>query len=86
MARTRSDALPIQQAVATASPSAWQDGLVLCRREETLTVAMLDGRLCALATRAAPAAGEPVAVHPVAELLAVGDLWFAARPVEPVAG
>jgi hypothetical protein len=81
MARTRSDALPIQQAVATASPSAWQDGLVMCRGEETLTVAMLDGRLCTLGTRATPPAGEPVAVHPVAELLAVGGVWFSARPV-----
>ena len=36
--RTRIDLLPIQEAVATASPSAWRDGLVSAHEPGTLTV------------------------------------------------
>ena len=77
--RSRIDVLPIQEAVATASPSAWRDGLVASQDRDVLTVVLLDGEVRALTTRAAPAAGEPVAVHPVAELVAVGGAWYAAR-------
>jgi hypothetical protein len=63
---TRVDVLPIQEVVASASPSAWRDGLVV--EQGVLT------------TRATPQPGEPAAVHPVAGLLAVGGAWYAARP------
>jgi hypothetical protein len=79
--RPRIDVLPIQEVVATASPTAWRDGLATSRTPGTLTVALLDGDLVTLATRAAPAPGEPVAVHPVAEVVAVGGAWYSARPV-----
>jgi hypothetical protein len=77
--RTLVDVLPIQEAVAAASPSAWRDGLVTARSDAQITVRSLDGRAYALTTRAQPSPGEPVAIHPVAELLAVGGTWFAAR-------
>ncbi|KQS99692.1 hypothetical protein ASG23_10115 [Cellulomonas sp. Leaf395] len=79
--RTRIDLLPIQEAVATASPSAWRDGLVVSREPDAITVALLDGGATVLATRAAPAIGEPVAVHLVAEVVALGGAWYSARPV-----
>ena len=79
--RTRIDLLPIQEAVATASPSAWRDGLVVSREPDVITVALLDGGAAVLATRAAPAIGEPVAVHLVAEVVALGGAWYSARPV-----
>lgn len=79
--RTRNDVLPIQEAVASASPSAWRDGLVASRDQARVTVALLDGTVRTLATSAAPEPGEPVALHPVAEVLAVGGSWYAARPV-----
>ncbi|NHT18618.1 nuclease [Cellulomonas sp. IC4_254] len=77
---TRVDVLPIQEVVASASPSAWRDGLVVEQGAAQVTVALLDGGLRVLTTRATPQPGEPVAVHPVAELLAVGGVWYAARP------
>ena len=79
--RTRIDLLPIQEAVAAASPSAWRDGLVVAQEAGAITVALLDGQVAELATRAAPALGEPVAVHLVAEVVALGGAWYAARPV-----
>lgn len=78
--RPRIDTLPIQEAVAAASPSAWRDGLVIASVPGAVTVDLLDGGVLVLTTRATPAPGEPVAVHPVAELLAVGDTWYAGRP------
>jgi hypothetical protein len=33
-----------------------------------------------LPPRATPQPGEPAAVHPVAGLLALGGVWYAARP------
>lgn len=77
---TRVDVLPIQEVVATASPTAWRDGIVVAQGDALVTVALLDGDTRTLTTRATPDPGEPVAVHPVAELLAVGGEWFAARP------
>jgi hypothetical protein len=75
----RTDVLPIQAAVANASPSAWRDGLVVARDGDAVTVVLLDGDVRVLSTIAAPAVGEPVAVHPVAEVLAVGSAWYSAR-------
>lgn len=77
--RTPADVLPIQRAVATASPSAWRDALVVSRAGDALTVALLDGRVWTLSTLAAAPPGEPVAVHPVAEVVAVGGTWYSAR-------
>jgi hypothetical protein len=77
---TRVDVLPIQEVVASASPSAWRDGLVVAQGDAQVTVALLDGDLVVLTTRATPQPGEPAAVHPVAGLLAVGGAWYAARP------
>lgn len=79
--RTRNDVLPIQEIVATASPSAWRDGLVVSREGDVLTIVLLDGDPVELSTLAAPEPGEPVAVHPVADVLAVGGAWYSARPV-----
>ncbi|WP_454049309.1 nuclease [Cellulomonas sp. Marseille-Q8402] len=76
----RFDVLPIQEAVASASPSAWRDGLVRDQGDAQVTVVLLDGQVRVLTTRATPQPGEPVALHPVAELLAVGGAWYAARP------
>jgi hypothetical protein len=75
------DVLPIQRVVATASPTAWRDGLVASAAPGALTVALLDGAPVTLVTRASAAPGEPVAVHPVAEVVAVGGAWYSARPV-----
>lgn len=77
--RTPTDVLPIQRAVATASPSAWRDALVVSRAGDALTVALLDGHVRTLSTLAPASPGEPVAVHPVAEVVAVGDAWYSAR-------
>jgi hypothetical protein len=77
---TRVDVLPVQEVVATASPSAWRDGLVRSLDAALVTVVLLDGEVRSLVTRATPQPGEPVALHPVAELLAVGGVWYAARP------
>ena len=79
--RTRIDLLPIQEVVATASPRAWRDGIVLSREPGAITVALLDGGATVLATRAAPETGEPVAVHLVAEVVALGGAGYSARPV-----
>lgn len=76
---SRTDVLPIQEVVAKASPSAWLDGLVLSSRPGELTVVLLDGGVRTLTTGAGAPVGEPVAVHPVAELVAVGGAWFSAR-------
>lgn len=81
--RTRNDVLPIQEAVATASPGAWRDGLVASRDQDALTVVLLDGPAWVLTTQAAPAIGEPVAVHPVAEVVAAGGAWYSARRLAP---
>ena len=78
----RIDVLPIQEVVATASPTAWRDGLVAARVQDATTVVLLDGGVRVLSSRAAPAVGEPVAVHPVAEVLAVGGAWYSARLLE----
>lgn len=80
--RLRVDVLPIQEAVATASPSAWRDAVVTRSEPGLLTVALLDGAAWSLITGAEATPGEPVAVHRVAEVLAVGPTWYSARPTE----
>ena len=73
------DVLPIQHAVANASPSAWLDGLALSAPIGEVHVLLLDGRVLELTTFAEIQAGEPVAFHPVAEILAVGATRTRAR-------
>jgi hypothetical protein len=80
--RLRVDVLPIQEAVATASPSAWRDAVVVTSEPGLVSVALLDGATWDLVTGAELAPGEPVAVHRVAEVLAVGPTWYSARPTE----
>lgn len=77
---TRIDLLPIQAAVATASPSAWRDGLVESVDRAQVRVVLLDGQVRVVTTQATPRPGEPVALHPIAEVLAIGGVWYAARP------
>ncbi|MCK6211055.1 nuclease [Georgenia sp. EYE_87] len=79
--RTLFDVLPIQEVVANASPSAWRDGLVVSQGPGALTVMLLDGQEGTLVTGATPEVGEPVAIHPVAEVVAVGGTWYSARPL-----
>ncbi|MFH5823603.1 nuclease [Georgenia sp. AZ-5] len=79
--RSLFDVLPIQEVVANASPSAWRDGFVLSQRPGALTIVLLDGSEGTVMTGAAPEVGEPVAVHPVAEVVAVGGTWYSARPL-----
>lgn len=83
MSRTISPTvLPIQRAMAGATPTAWRDGLVLEAADSAVTVAFLDGSTARLRV-AGPAvelvAGEPVAYHPVAEILDAARLATTAR-------
>lgn len=68
--------LPIQQAVAAASPSAWQDALVVGvgRDGHLELVTVIDGEQVSLwhHTNLDVGAGEPVAWHAVAGVLAAG--------------
>ena len=71
--------LAIQRVVACASPSGWRDALVLSATDGIARLATLDGGLVQVSTDAPLAAGDPVAYHPVAEVLALGAEWYAAR-------
>lgn len=71
--------LPIQRVVATASPSAWRDALVEAVDSATVDVVDLAGARSSLLTDAVVQTSEPVAYHPVAEILAVGGIWYSAR-------
>jgi len=83
MSRTiSSTVLPIQRTMAGATPSAWRDGLVVATDDSTATVAFLDGstaRLRVLGPAVALVGGEPVAYHPVAELLDAARIVTTAR-------
>ena len=83
MSRTiPSTVLPIQRTMANATPSSWRDGLVLAASETAVTVAFLDGSVARL--HVAPrivelTSGEPVAFHPVAEILDARGVATTAR-------
>ncbi|GAA4181586.1 nuclease [Gryllotalpicola koreensis] len=82
MSRTiSSTVLPIQRAMAGATPRAWQDGLVVEASGSLLAVAFLDGTVAELRVFDAVglSAGEPVAYHPVAEILDAGRVATTAR-------
>lgn len=64
--------LPVQQMMALAAPSRWEDGFVVEAFGNSLVVATLEGatkELRVVGRAVELVAGEPVAYHPVAELL-----------------
>jgi hypothetical protein len=75
--------LPIQRAMCGANPRAWRDGIVVEARGTEVTVVLLDGGVVRLlvADAAVAAVGDPVAHHPVAEVLSAGGRATTARAV-----
>ena len=71
--------LAVQRAVANASPSFWRDLIVVGRAGDSLQAISLDGTRYALQTSARAEAGEPIAIHPIAEILAIGSELLAVR-------
>jgi hypothetical protein len=71
--------LAIQRVVACASPSGWRDAVVVSVIDGSVELATLSGALEIVATDAPVVVGEPVAFHPVAEVIALGREWYAAR-------
>jgi hypothetical protein len=71
--------LAIQRVMACASPSGWRDALVLSVASGTVELATLAGSVERVVTDAPLAVGDPVAWHPLAEVLALGDAWYPAR-------
>lgn len=71
--------LAIQRVVACASPSGWRDAVVVAVEDGTVQLATLAGSLEQIATDAPVLVGEPVAYHPVAEVIALGREWYTAR-------
>lgn len=71
--------LAIQRVVACASPSGWRDAFVVAVEDGSVDLVTFAGATLRLATDAPLAAGEPVAYHPVAEVIALGSEWYAAR-------
>ena len=71
--------LAIQRVVACASPSGWRDAFVVAVSDGIVELATFSGTTERLATDAPLTVGEPVAFHPVAEVLALGSKWYAAR-------
>jgi hypothetical protein len=71
--------LAIQRVVACASPSGWRDAFVVAVEDGSVDLVTFAGATVHLATDAPLAAGEPVAYHPVAEVIALGSEWYAAR-------
>ncbi len=80
--RIISTVFPIQRVMARANASAWEDGVVAEATGNTLVIADLDGAITKLRV-VGPAvglvAGEPVAYHPVAEILHIGHAQLTAR-------
>jgi hypothetical protein len=76
--------LPIQARIAAGNPSAWRDGLVESVDGATATVLLrlLDDsalRVQVVDADGLPNVGDPVAYHPIAEILA-GAVQTTARP------
>jgi hypothetical protein len=67
--RSELGVLAIQHVVADASPGAWRDAIVLACMPGSLLLALLDGGSLTVTTGADVALGEPVAFHPVAEII-----------------
>ena len=77
----------IQRCMAVANPIAWRDALVAevaatGLDHASVGIAFLDGTstvLRVVGPQVDLAVGEPVAYHPVAEILSAGDRWVTAR-------
>jgi hypothetical protein len=79
---TPSTILPIQRLMASAAPGAWRDGIVVETRAADAVVVFLDGAVAQLRVADANSVlsvGEPVAHHPVAEILSAGGRQTTAR-------
>jgi len=83
MSRTISSTVhPIQRCMAASNPSAWWDGLVIDSDGSTAMIALLNGsrvQLRIVGPAVDIAVGEPVAYHPVAELLSASAITTTAR-------
>lgn len=85
--QTTFQVLAIQRCMAVANPIAWRDALVAeissTEFDDTqIELEFLDGPstvLRVVGLQVDLAVGEPVAYHPVAEVLSVGDRWVTAR-------
>lgn len=71
--------LAIQRVMACASPSAWRDAVVVSAADGVVELVTLAGEALRVTSSAPVAAGDPVALHPVAEVLALGTEWYPAR-------
>ncbi|HWR85517.1 MAG TPA: nuclease [Rhodoglobus sp.] len=79
--RSELGVLAIQHVVADASPGAWRDAIVVACMPGSLQLAPLDGGSLVVSTAAEAALGEPVAFHPVAEILSAHGERARARAV-----
>ncbi|KSU56012.1 hypothetical protein [Microbacterium enclense] len=83
MSRTISSTVhPIQRCMAASNPAAWWDGLVIEANGSAATVALPNGttvQLRIVGPAVDIAVGEPVAYHPVAELLSASAILTTAR-------
>lgn len=72
---------PIRLVMAGANPLAWQDAIVLDADDAVVTLGLLDGAVIEVRSDALVdlVPGEPVAYHPIAEILATGAGWVTAR-------
>lgn len=80
--RTQANVSQIQSAMASAQPSAFRDALVVGVAGDRLELLTLTGDVLSVTVADAGLAlslGEPVAYHPVADILAVGATWVTAR-------
>lgn len=77
--RTTTGILAIQRAIVSASPSGWRDGIVASTSDGIAQIVTLSGELRIVFTDAPLNAGDPVALHPVGEVLAAGPDWYSAR-------
>ncbi|ROS36213.1 nuclease [Curtobacterium sp. PhB78] len=79
---SRTTILPIQRVMANAAPGAWRDGIVVETRPADAVVVFLDGGVTQLRVADADAflsVGDPIAHHPVAEILNAGGRQTTAR-------
>lgn len=74
--------LAIQRCMAQAAPRSWRDAIVVDLTDGTLELALLDGssvQLHVVGPELALQPGEPVAWHPVAEILSADTVAVTAR-------
>lgn len=77
--RTTTGILAIQRAIVSASPSGWRDAIVMSAGDGMAAIVTLSGEIRSVFTDAPLNAGDPVALHPVGEVLAAGPDWYSAR-------